>query len=216
MLWSEKLNNIQKILIKLHNLEKLESSEVLFCNLLIDANEVNRDADMSETEKKNLIINTLLEEKRNLLIHNKQFGLIHRNDPKAGFGSYVFTIVRDIYTCLMDNRIPIIDLDSCKTPFDKMDEGKNRWDSFFKQPWICDKIITLNLQSPSMLAIFPLQDWLSINGSLRRADPREELINIPANPRHYWRYRMHLTVEELLDAAEFNDYVRNKIRSTGR
>lgn len=87
---------------------------------------------------------------------------------------------------------------------------------YYAEPWICDKIITLNLQSPSMLAIFPLQDWLSINGSLRRADPREELINIPANPRHYWRYRMHLTVEELLDAAEFNDYVRNKIRSTGR
>lgn len=86
----------------------------------------------------------------------------------------------------------------------------------YAEPWICDKIITLNLQSPSMLAIFPLQDWLSINGSLRREDPREELINIPANPRHYWRYRMHLTVEELLDASEFNDYLRDKIKSTGR
>lgn len=86
----------------------------------------------------------------------------------------------------------------------------------YAEPWICDKIITLNLQSPSMLAIFPLQDWLSINGSLRREDPREELINIPANPRHYWRYRMHLTVEQLLDASEFNDYLRDKIKSTGR
>lgn len=87
---------------------------------------------------------------------------------------------------------------------------------FYAEPWICDKIITLNLQAPSMLAIFPLQDWLSINGSLRREDPREELINIPANPRHYWRYRMHLTVDELLGASEFNDYVKSKITSTGR
>ncbi len=86
----------------------------------------------------------------------------------------------------------------------------------YAEPWICDKIITLNLQSPSMLAIFPLQDWLSINGSLRRENPHDELINIPANPRHYWRYRMHLTVEELLDASEFNNYLRDKIRSVGR
>lgn len=86
----------------------------------------------------------------------------------------------------------------------------------YAEPWICDKIITLNLQAPSMLAIFPLQDWLSINGNLRRQDPREELINIPANPRHYWRYRMHLTVEELLKATEFNQYVHDKIRNCGR
>ena len=86
----------------------------------------------------------------------------------------------------------------------------------YAEPWICDKILTLNLQSPSMLAIFPLQDWLSMNGVLRRQDPREELINIPANPRHYWRYRMHLTVEKLLAATEFNKYMRDKIRNCGR
>ncbi|MCM1503729.1 MAG: 4-alpha-glucanotransferase [Muribaculum sp.] len=86
----------------------------------------------------------------------------------------------------------------------------------YAEPWICDKILTLNLHAPSMLAIFPLQDWLSASGALRRQDPREELINIPANPRHYWRYRMHLTVDELLDASEFNDYLRDKIRNSGR
>ena len=86
----------------------------------------------------------------------------------------------------------------------------------YAEPWICDKILSLNLHAPSMLAIFPLQDWLSASGTLRRQDPREELINIPANPRHYWRYRMHLTVDELLDAGEFNDYLREKIRNSGR
>ncbi len=86
----------------------------------------------------------------------------------------------------------------------------------YAEPWICDKILTLNLHAPSMLAIFPLQDWLSASGALRREDPREELINIPANPRHYWRYRMHLTVDQLLEAGEFNDYLREKIRNSGR
>ena len=86
----------------------------------------------------------------------------------------------------------------------------------YAEPWICDKILTLNLHAPSMLAIFPLQDWLSASGALRREDPREELINIPANPRHYWRYRMHLTAERLLEADEFNDYLRDKIRNSGR
>ena len=51
---------------------------------------------------------------------------------------------------------------------------------------------------------------------LRRADPREELINIPANPRHYWRYRMHLTLEQLNGEKEFNNRIRDLIRNSGR
>lgn len=55
-----------------------------------------------------------------------------------------------------------------------------------------------------MLAILPLQDWLSMDGKLRRENPQEERINVPANSRHYWRYRMHLTLEELLEQEDFN------------
>ncbi len=86
----------------------------------------------------------------------------------------------------------------------------------FAEPWICDRIIRLHLQSPSMLCILPLQDWLSIDGVLRRQDPREELINIPSNPRHYWRYRMHLTIENLNSQDEFNNRLREEILSSGR
>lgn len=68
----------------------------------------------------------------------------------------------------------------------------------FAEPWICDKIISLHLESPSMLCILPLQDWMSCDGSLRRENPNDEQINDPSNPRHYWRYRMHLTVEEFM------------------
>jgi 4-alpha-glucanotransferase len=87
---------------------------------------------------------------------------------------------------------------------------------FFAEPWICDRIVSMHLQSPSILAILPLQDWLSINGELRRKDPREEQINIPAESQHYWRYRIHLSLEDLLSQTEFNNYLKEKIESCGR
>ena len=74
----------------------------------------------------------------------------------------------------------------------------------FAEPWICGKIVDLHLKSPSMLCILPLQDWLSTDGQLRRDNPHDELINIPANSQHYWRYRMHLPLEKLLGADSFN------------
>ena len=74
----------------------------------------------------------------------------------------------------------------------------------YAEPWICGKIVDLHLKSPSMLCILPLQDWLSTDGQLRRDNPHDELINIPANSQHYWRYRMHLPLEKLLDADSFN------------
>ena len=86
----------------------------------------------------------------------------------------------------------------------------------YAEPWICDKIITMHLQSPSMLAILPLQDWLSMCGQLRRQNPREEQINVPADSRHYWRYRMHLTVEKLMSDAAFTAMIHDKIVRTGR
>ena len=86
----------------------------------------------------------------------------------------------------------------------------------YAEPWVCRKIVQMHLDSPSMLAILPLQDWLSTDGVVRRNDPREELINIPANPRHYWRYRMHLTLEQLQQEHELNNSLREMIRLSGR
>ena len=67
-----------------------------------------------------------------------------------------------------------------------------------------------------MLCLLSLQDWLSIDENLRLADADAERINIPANPRHYWRYRMHLTIEQLMAADDFNDSVRTLISQSGR
>lgn len=87
---------------------------------------------------------------------------------------------------------------------------------FFAEPWICDKIIDTLLKSPSMFCINPIQDWLSTDGELRRHDPREEQINDPANPKHYWRYRLHLSLDDLLAAETFNQALRKRIADAGR
>jgi len=84
-------------------------------------------------------------------------------------------------------------------------------------PWICERILVQHLQAPSMLMIVPLQDWTSIDETVRYpGDPQDERINIPANPRHYWRWRMHFTLEDLLSKTAFNDRLGNMIRESGR
>jgi 4-alpha-glucanotransferase len=87
---------------------------------------------------------------------------------------------------------------------------------FYAEPWICKAIVRNHLWAPSMLAILPLQDWLSIDGKMRRINPQEERINVPSNPHHYWRYRMHLTLEQLLESDALNDQIRTMIFETGR
>ena len=72
--------------------------------------------------------------------------------------------------------------------------------------WLARDIVSRHLTSPSMLCILTIQDWLSIDERLRLPDENAERINIPANPHHYWRYRMHLNIEDLIDN---NDYVAN-------
>jgi 4-alpha-glucanotransferase len=67
-----------------------------------------------------------------------------------------------------------------------------------------------------MWSVFQLQDLLGINQILRREDPDEERINIPANPNHYWKYRMQLTLEDLLKEEAFNDEVKEYVLGSGR
>ena len=82
--------------------------------------------------------------------------------------------------------------------------------------WLAKDIVSRHLTSPSMLCLLSLQDWLSIDEQLRLPDANAERINIPANPRHYWRYRMHLTIEQLMQADEFNETIKTLIIQSGR
>ncbi len=82
--------------------------------------------------------------------------------------------------------------------------------------WLAKDIVSRQLTSPSMLCLLSLQDWLSIDEQLRLPDADAERINVPAIPRYYWRYRMHLTIEQLLKADEFNETVATLINQSGR
>ena len=87
---------------------------------------------------------------------------------------------------------------------------------YFCEPWICEQVVAMHLKSPAMLTVLPLQDWLAMDGDLRRENPHDERINVPANSRHYWRYRMHFFLEELLEMDEFNKMISQKIAESGR
>ena len=82
--------------------------------------------------------------------------------------------------------------------------------------WLAKDIVSRHLTSPSMLCLISFQDWMSINEQLRLPDENAERINIPANPRHYWRYRMHLSIEQLLAADELNNEISTLIIQSGR
>ena len=82
--------------------------------------------------------------------------------------------------------------------------------------WINRAIVRQHLASPAMWSIFQLQDLLGMDEMLRCDSPESERINVPANPRHYWRYRMHLTLEQLLQADAFNNSLRQDIVENGR
>jgi 4-alpha-glucanotransferase len=82
--------------------------------------------------------------------------------------------------------------------------------------WLAKDIVSRHLTSPSMLCLLSFQDWMSINEKLRLPDQNAERINIPANPRHYWRYRMHTTIEQLLAEDDFNNEISTLIIQSGR
>lgn len=109
------------------------------------------------------------------------------------------------------------------------EEDRNRTQEFYNQElgqwgeapihgeaWVNTAIVLQHLSSPAMWSVFQLQDILGMDTALRREDPNSERINIPADPKHYWRYRMHITLECLLEQTGFTDLVRNYIKVNGR
>ena len=82
--------------------------------------------------------------------------------------------------------------------------------------WLASDIISRHLTSPSMLCILSIQDWLATDETLRLPDADAERINIPANPKHYWRYRMHLNIEDLAADKRFVQNITEMISQSGR
>ncbi len=87
---------------------------------------------------------------------------------------------------------------------------------YYCEPWIVEKIISQHLYSPAMWVVFQIQELLGISEKLRRENPNEERINIPANSKHYWRYRMHISLEDLMKEDEFNSEIKGYVEASGR
>ena len=87
---------------------------------------------------------------------------------------------------------------------------------YYAEPWVMREVLLQHLYSPAMWAIFPLQDLLAIDGHLRRPNPHDEQINVPSNPQHFWKYRLHLTLEELNDAVGLNEPLHAMVAESGR
>jgi 4-alpha-glucanotransferase len=83
-------------------------------------------------------------------------------------------------------------------------------------PRTCSEVVERQLASPAMLAIVPIQDLLAIDTDLRRPDPGSERINLPADRHHHWRYRLHLSVEDLTAASSFTARLRAMVGEAGR
>ena len=83
-------------------------------------------------------------------------------------------------------------------------------------PEIVEFINEQHLESPSMWAIFPIQDLVGMDATLRRPNAAAEQINEPSNPQHYWRFRFHLPLEKLLEEDRLNEKIKRMVKNGER
>ena len=81
---------------------------------------------------------------------------------------------------------------------------------------LAEEIIARHLYCPSMLCILQLQDWLAMDGELRSKNPLEERINVPSDPYNRWKWRMHITIEQLIAAERYNNKLKTMITRSKR
>ncbi|KAL5546818.1 hypothetical protein UlMin_006505, partial [Ulmus minor] len=83
-------------------------------------------------------------------------------------------------------------------------------------PDVAHFVIKQHFDAPSMWAIFPLQDLLALKEKYTSRPATEETINDPTNPKHYWRYRCHVTLESLIEDNELITTIKGIVRESGR
>lgn len=84
------------------------------------------------------------------------------------------------------------------------------------EQWIAEKIIEQHLEANAMWVILPWQDWIATESKLCLEHPFAERINVPNNPRNFWCYRMHISLEKLLKQDAFNTKLFEMIKKSGR
>ena len=86
----------------------------------------------------------------------------------------------------------------------------------YAEPFILKAVILQHLWSPAMWAVFQLQDLFGMDEHIRLENPADERINVPGDSKHYWQYRMHVNIEELIHEDEFNGELLEMIQKSGR
>ncbi len=82
-------------------------------------------------------------------------------------------------------------------------------------PDICLSIIKMHLMSRSMFAILPIQDWLALKPEFCHTDPSMERVNDPATTPFYWKFRMKVPLEAIINDA-LTPELKKLVRDCGR
>jgi 4-alpha-glucanotransferase len=83
-------------------------------------------------------------------------------------------------------------------------------------PAVLEHILQQHMDSPSLLAVFPLQDLLPLSPRLPDCPPERQQINDPTNPQHYWRYRLHVSLEDIAADADLRCLLADMLQAAQR
>ena len=87
---------------------------------------------------------------------------------------------------------------------------------YFCEPWICQEIVEQHMNSSSQWVILPIQDYMAMDGDFRWDSTWDEQINEPSDPKWKWKYRMHQSVESLLNNEKLTLILKNMIEKYSR
>jgi len=83
-------------------------------------------------------------------------------------------------------------------------------------PAIIRDVVRQHMEAASCWVVFPLQDILALSPKYMTRPAAEEMINDPTNPKHYWRYRMHVLLEDVADDIGLMTDLRSMLVASGR
>lgn len=115
----------------------------------------------------------------------------------------------------MENEGPWKQLSVCATSSHDMETLRMQCDHD-PEPWEVRNMLWEFLASPSMLAIFPLQDWVALDKRFRRGDRNVERINYPADSDNHWKFRIHFNLQDLMQESELNVAVTGLLKDSSR
>lgn len=81
---------------------------------------------------------------------------------------------------------------------------------------MAEEIIARHMYCPSMLCLLSIQDLLAMDTMLRAKDVRAERINEPYDCYNQWKYRMNVTIEQLMEARQFNQKLLTMVQRSRR